>query len=244
MTYSKATYDYSDCVAVVTGGANGIGAAIANRFAQFGTKVTVWDMVGGNDPRHHYDLVDVTNGASIERAMARLLDRNGKIDFLINNAGYSGRTVPLDAYAPDEWQRVIEINLLGVYHVCRTVIPVMRNAARGRIVNVASLAGKEGTPNFSAYSASKAAVIALTKSVSKELATTGILVNAIAPAAIRTTLLDQMSPDHVAAMIAKSPMGRLGEVEEVAEMVMWLCSGSCTFNTGAIFDLSGGRAMY
>jgi 3-oxoacyl-[acyl-carrier protein] reductase len=174
----------------------------------------------------------------------RLLDRHGKIDFLINNAGYSGNTLPLDAYDPEEWQRIIDINLLGVYHVCRAVIPAMRAASCGRIINIASLAGKEGTANFSAYSASKAGVIALTKSVGKELAQTGILVNAIAPAAVKTALLNQMSAEHVATMISKSPMGRLGDVGEVAELVVWLCSGSCTFSTGAVFDLSGGRATY
>ncbi len=142
------------------------------------------------------------------------------------------------------WQRIVDVNLTGVFKVCHAVVPVMRAAGQGRIVNIASLAGKEGTPNASAYSAAKAGVLALTKSLGKELAAAGILVNAIAPAAVRTTLLEQMSAQHVQTMIDKSPMGRLGEPQEVAQMAAWLCSASCTFNTGAVFDLSGGRATY
>jgi 3-oxoacyl-[acyl-carrier protein] reductase len=244
MTYSLADYDFKGCVAVVTGGNGGIGAAIADRLARCGANVEIWDTAPNDDARYSHEAVDVTDPGTLARALMRLLDRHGKIDFLINNAGYSGNTLPLDAYDPEEWQRIIDINLLGVYHVCRAVIPAMRAASCGRIINVASLAGKEGTANFSAYSASKAGVIALTKSVGKELAQTGILVNAIAPAAVKTALLNQMSAEHVATMISKSPMGRLGDVGEVAELVVWLCSGSCTFSTGAVFDLSGGRATY
>lgn len=242
--YPKASFDYRGCVVVVTGGASGIGRAIAVRFAHFGAAVVVWDRVHGEDPHFQHEVVDVTDAACIEGAMGRLLDRHGRLDFLVNNAGYSGRTLPLQSYAPGEWRQIVDVNLFGVYEVTRVVLPVLRRQKHGRIVNIASLAGKEGTPNFSAYSASKAGVIALTKSVAKELAQTGVLVNAIAPAAVRTALLDQMSADHVATMVSKSPMGRLGEPEEVAEMVLWLCSGSCTFNTGAVFDLSGGRATY
>lgn len=242
--YSKASFDFQGCVALVTGGVGGIGSAIADHLSQSGATVVVWDRVQGEDPRFGYDVVDVTDGGTVDRALARLLARHGKLDFVINNAGFSGRTLPLDEYAPAEWKHIVDVNLVGLYEVCRAVIPAMRAAGRGRIVNIASLAGKEGTANFSAYSAAKAGVIALTKSIGKELAQTGVLVNAIAPAAVRTALLDQMSPAHVATMVGKSPMGRLGESSEVAELVSWLCSGSCTFSTGAVFDLSGGRATY
>ncbi len=242
--YSKASFNYQGCVALVTGGVGGIGSAIADHLSQSGATVVVWDRVQGEDPRFGYDVVDVTDGGTVDRALARLLARHGKLDFVINNAGFSGRTLPLDEYAPAEWKHIVDVNLVGLYEVCRAVIPAMRAAGRGRIVNIASLAGKEGTANFSAYSAAKAGVIALTKSIGKELAQTGVLVNAIAPAAVRTALLDQMSPAHVATMVGKSPMGRLGESSEVAELVSWLCSGSCTFSTGAVFDLSGGRATY
>lgn len=242
--YPKASFDFQGCVALVTGGVGGIGSAIADHLSQSGATVVVWDRVQGEDPRFGYDVVDVTDGGTVDRALARLLARHGKLDFVINNAGFSGRTLPLDEYTPTEWKHIVDVNLVGLYEVCRAVIPAMRAAGRGRIVNIASLAGKEGTANFSAYSAAKAGVIALTKSIGKELAQTGVLVNAIAPAAVRTALLDQMSPAHVATMVGKSPMGRLGESSEVAELVSWLCSGSCTFSTGAVFDLSGGRATY
>jgi NAD(P)-dependent dehydrogenase (short-subunit alcohol dehydrogenase family) len=244
MAYPRAVYDYSGCVAVVAGGAGGIGSAIASRLALAGATVIAWDRTAGSVPGVRYEQVDLTDSAAVEEAARHRAERDGRLDFLVNAAGYSGPTLPLEDYAPQEWLRIAEVNLNSVYHTCRAVLPLMRKAGTGRIVNIASLAGKEGTQNFSAYSAAKAAVMAMTKSLGKELAQTGILVNAIAPAAIRTGLLDQMSPQHVATMVAKSPMGRLGEVDEVAEMVLWLCSGSCTFNTGAVFDLSGGRATY
>jgi 3-oxoacyl-[acyl-carrier protein] reductase len=152
--------------------------------------------------------------------------------------------MPLDDYDPDEWQRIVDVNLVGTFNVCRAVVPALRRADAGRIVAIASLAGKEGTPNASAYSAAKAGVLALVKSLGKELAATGVRVIAIAPAAVRTSLLAQMAPEHVQTMIAKSPMGRLGEPQEVAELAAWLCSDACSFSTGAVFDLSGGRATY
>lgn len=242
-----ARYDFAGQVVVVTGAAGGIGRAVCDAFAQNGASPVNWDRVPGNldtqgTPRHF--SVDITQPESIRAALAGTLAEYGRIDYLVNNAGFAGSTMPLDEYDPLEWQRIIEVNLLGTYHVSRLIVPTMRLAGNGRIVNVASLAGKEGTPNASAYSAAKAGVISMTKSLGKELARTGILVNGIAPAAIETPLLAQMSPDHVQTMIGKSPMGRLGTVDEVARLALWLCSDSCSFSTGAIFDLSGGRATY
>lgn len=244
---SRVQYDFAGRVAVVTGAAGGIGRAICNAFARGGARTVNWDRVPGphdtQDAPRHIEA-DVTRAETIEAALAATLAEFGRIDYLVNNAGFAGSTVALDAYDPAEWQRIVDVNLVGTYHVCRYVVPAMRRAGSGRIVNVASLAGKEGTPNASAYSAAKAGVIALTKSLGKELAQTGILVNGIAPAAVQTPLLAQMSPAHVQTMIDKSPLGRLGTVDEVADLALWLCSDSCTFSTGAIFDLSGGRATY
>jgi NAD(P)-dependent dehydrogenase (short-subunit alcohol dehydrogenase family) len=243
MDYRNASYDFSGSVAVVTGGASGIGAEVAQQLRSAGAKVAVWDLIEPDSSGTMWKL-DVTDRAGAERAAAETVACFGRIDFLVNSAGFAGPTVPLDAYDPEAWKRIVDVNLTGVFNTCRAVVPFMRQAGSGRIVNIASLAGKEGTANASAYSAAKAGVLALTKSLGKELATSGILVNAIAPAAVRTPILAQMSPAHVQIMIDKSPMQRLGETPEVAEMVSWLCSGSCSFNTGAVFDLSGGRATY
>jgi 3-oxoacyl-[acyl-carrier protein] reductase len=237
-TRSRASYDLAGRVGVVTGGSNGIGAAIVTSLREAGARVIVWDREERPGPDHL--TVDVTDMAAVERAAGQL----PQLDILVNNAGYAGPTVPLDQYPADEWRRVIDINLLGTFNVCRATVPILRKAGAGHIINISSLAGKEGTPNASAYSAAKAGVMALTKSLGKELASAGVLVNAIAPAAVRTRLLEQMSPAHVQIMVDKSPMRRLIEPAEVAELVMWLCSDSCTCNTGAVFDLSGGRAAY
>lgn len=238
------TYDFSGKTAIVTGGSRGIGATIAGRLKACGARVCVWDLAPAGSAPWSEQSVDVTRADDIARALRETLAEAGPIDILVNNAGITGGSGPLVSFDPAQWRRVIDVCLVGVFEVCRQVVPAMHASGAGRIVNMASLAGKEGTPNLSAYSAAKAGVIALTKSLGKELAATNIRVNCVAPAAIETEILAQMSPETVAAMIAKSPMGRLGTVEEAAELVLWLCSDACTFNTGAAFDLSGGRATY
>ena len=222
--------DLEDRVAVVTGGAGGIGQAIVTALRRAGAVVVIWDrdlpMADADDGI----AVDVTDRDALERAVAAVRGRHGRLDILVNNAGHAGPTVPLVDYPEDAWRRILEVNLTGTFLACKAAVPALVANGWGRIVNVASLAGKEGTPNASAYSASKAGVLALTKSLGKELATTGVLVNAVAPAAVRTALLDQMTPEHVRTMIAKSPMQRLGEPHEVAKLVLWLaCTGVVAF---------------
>lgn len=243
---SDVSYDFSGRVAVVTGGAKGIGAEIARHYHAAGAKVAIWDLAvqGTLDIPHTFFRVDVGDMAQVKAAAAGTAAELGGIDFLSHNAGMAGPTVPVTEYDPTEWRRIVDVNLTGTFHVCHAVVPMMKQAGFGRIINMASLAGKEGTPNASAYSAAKAGVIGLTKSLAKELAETDIRVNCIAPAAIKTAILDQMTPEFVQVMIDKSPMKRLGQVEEAAELVMWLSSAACTFNSGAVFDLSGGRATY
>nr|WP_208103519.1 SDR family NAD(P)-dependent oxidoreductase [Rubellimicrobium sp. CFH 75288] len=236
-------------VAAVTGGAAGIGLGVARRLAASGARVTLWDrnpeaLARAGIEGAQTDRVDVADWDAVRAATDRLRAREGRIDVLVNCAGIAGLNVPLDAYPLDEWDRVLRVNLYGTFHCCRAVVPVMRAQGSGRIVNFASMAGKDGNPNASAYSAAKAGVIALTKSLGKELARTGITVNVVAPAVIRTEMAEAVSPEQLAYMLEKIPMGRMGEVEEAAALVAWLASPEASFSTGAVFDLSGGRATY
>jgi 2-dehydro-3-deoxy-L-rhamnonate dehydrogenase (NAD+) len=219
--------------AIVTGGAQGIGAAIAKRLAAGGARVTVWDLDGS--PK-----VDVCDAASIGKALSDA----DRVDILVNNAGIAGLNKPTVDYPVEEWERVLRVNLTSQFLCCRAVAPRMVKAGYGRIVNIASVAGKEGNPNAVAYSASKAGVIALTKSLGKELAQAGVLVNCITPAAAKTAIFDQMTESHIQYMLAKIPMGRFVEVDEIAALACWLASEECSFSTGAVFDISGGRATY
>jgi len=243
--------DLEGRVAIITGAARGIGAAIADRLAASGARIAIWDIdmaVAENTAASIFNAVpfaaDVTDPASIDRALAATVAGIGAPDILVNNAGITGPNHPLDEYPIDAWRQVIEIDLMGVFHCCRAVVPVMRRLDRGHIVNIASIAGKEGNPNASAYSAAKAGVIGLTKSLGKELAGTGIRVNAVAPAAAKTDIFKQMTEAQIDYMLSKIPMGRFVQVEEIAALVAWLCSDDCSFATGAVFDISGGRATY
>jgi 2-dehydro-3-deoxy-L-rhamnonate dehydrogenase (NAD+) len=246
--------DLTNRTAIVTGGARGIGFAIAKRMVESGAAVALWDIDANaldkaaaalnSDGRVRGAIVDVTDEAAIARGVEVCVSDLGKIDILVNNAGITGGNAPLWQLAPDVWRRVVEVNLIAPYLVCRAVAPHMIAAGYGRIVNIASIAGKEGNPNASHYSASKAGLIGLTKSLAKELATTGVLVNAIAPAAAKTELFGQMKQEHIDYMLSKIPMNRFVEVEEIAAMAAWLASEQCSFSTGAVFDISGGRAVY
>lgn len=231
-------------IAVVTGGAKGIGRAIADRLEQDGLTPVIWDIEAPLGRGWTHLACDVSSEAQVAAALARTETEHGQIAVLVNNAGLTGPSTRVAETPLAQWRKVQAVNLTGTFLCSKAVAEAMVPRGYGRIVNIASLAGKEGTPTLSAYSAAKAGVIAFTKSHGKELAQTGVLVNAVAPAAIETDLLQQMSPETVATMIAKSPLGRLGQVEELAELVAWLASERCSFSTGAVFDLSGGRATY
>jgi NAD(P)-dependent dehydrogenase (short-subunit alcohol dehydrogenase family) len=244
--------DLAGRVAIVTGAAQGIGFASAQRLAASGAKVMIWDVdrttmekaaaaVGAGAQAVK---VDVTNPEQVEAAREATIKAFGKVDILVCNAGIAGPNAKTWDYKVEDWRRVIDLDLTGVFLCCRALAPHMMANRYGRIVNIASIAGKEGNPNASAYSAAKAGVIGLTKSLGKELAESGVLVNCITPAAIRTAIFDQITQAHVDYMLSKIPMGRLGQVEEAAAMVAWLSSEDCSFSTGAVFDLSGGRATY
>ncbi|MBI5717864.1 MAG: SDR family oxidoreductase [Burkholderiales bacterium] len=256
--------DLEGRVAVVTGGAQGIGLAITERFLASGAKVVLWDVdkakldetLSGFAKTHvgrvSGQVVELTDDGSVAAATARTVAGAGRIDILVNNAGITGGNGTTWELDPAIWRRTVEVNLIGPYLTCRHVVPVMLKGASGkgdgpgygRIVNIASVAGKEGNPNASHYSASKAGLIALTKSLGKELAAQGVLVNAIAPAAARTAMFAQMKPEHIDYMLSKIPMGRFVEVSEVAAMAAWLASEDCSFSTGAVFDITGGRSTY
>lgn len=239
-------------VAIVTGAVRGIGLGIAQRLEQEGCKVVVWDRdteafnanTAGFEPAD-IQRVDVSDYASVERAYAATMERtDGRLQILINNAGINGPVLPVWEYPVEAWNKVQAVNLAGVFHCCRVAVPNMRAAGYGRIVNVASAAGKEGVPGIAAYSAAKHGVVGFTKSISRELASSGVLANCIAPVMTETDLLKEMTPEHIAASKAKIPMGRFLAIEEIAAMVAWIASPECSFTTGFAFDLSGGRANY
>jgi 3-oxoacyl-[acyl-carrier protein] reductase len=247
-------FDLTGRRAVVTGGAQGIGRAIVERLLRSGARVSIWD----SDPAIlqtaagqlsslgdvHAAAVDVVNADQVDAAAAATAGHFGGIDILVANAGITGPNAPTWEYPPEEWRRVLDIDLTGVFLCCRAVVPVMRAAGYGRIVNIASIAGKEGNPNASAYSAAKAGVIALTKSLGKELAGENIAVNCITPAAAKTRIFEQMTQPHIDYMLSKIPRARFVRVEEIASLVTWLVSEENSFATGAVYDISGGRATY
>ena len=246
--------DLSGRRAVVTGGAQGIGLSIVNRFLASGAKVSLWDQDASlleqtcseleSKGSVHAVIVELTDADAVAEATLDAVKALGEIDILVNNAGIAGTTEPSWEYALEDWRRVIDVDLNAVYYCCRAVVPRMRDQDYGRIVNVASIAGKEGNPNAAAYSAAKAGVIALTKSIAKETAEKNISVNCITPAAARTRIFDQISQQHIDYMLSKIPRGRFVQVEEIAAMVTWLVSEENSFTTGGVFDLSGGRATY
>lgn len=244
--------EFENQLAVVTGGAQGIGRAVAERLSAGGARVAIWDRdndlaaqtakeLGGGATAH---AVDIADWESVESATTASREGGAPISILVNSAGIAGSNMPLVDYPVDEFRAITEINLLGTFHVNRAIVPSMVEAGYGRIVNIASVAGKEGNPNASAYSASKAGVIGLTKSLGKELAHLDIAVNCVTPAAARTRIFDQMSQEHIDFMLSKIPRGRFLELKEAAAMIVWLCSRENSFTTGSAFDLSGGRATY
>ena len=244
--------DLAGRVAIVTGGAQGIGLAVAERFVASGAKVVLWDIDEALLAKARAQIgaaattarVELTDEAQVAQAAQAVLAAHGRIDILVNNAGITGGNGPTWELAPDVWRRTVDVNLVAPYLTCRAVVPAMLSQGYGRIVNVASVAGKEGNPNASHYSASKAGLIALTKSLAKETATRGIVVNAVSPAAARTAIFDQMTQQHIDYMLGKIPMGRFVEPREIAAAIAWLCSEDCSFTTGSVLDLSGGRATY
>ena len=242
--------DLKDKVAVITGGAQGFGYSMVERFSKSGAKVVIWDKdedllksLSLTD-NATYEVVDVTSYESVKNSTEITLEKHNRIDILINNAGIAGPSFKTWEYPIDQWQNVIDIDLTGLFYCCKSVVPHMIKANYGRIVNIASIAGKEGNPNAMPYSAAKAGVIALTKSLGKELADKNIAVNCVTPAAAKTRIFDQISQEHIDYMLSKIPRGRFIKVDELASMVSWLVSEENSYTTGAVFDLSGGRATY
>ena len=246
-------FNLSNRVAIVTGGAQGFGLAISERFIQSGAKVIIWDIDKEavetaikkiNSKNCIYQIVDVTNFEEIKKNLNDIESNHGKIDIFINNAGIAGINTTVAEYPLEEWNKVIDLNLNAVFYCCKAVVPFMIKNNYGRIVNIASIAGKEGNPNASAYSTSKAGVIGLTKSLGKELALKNIAVNCVTPAAAKTRIFDQMTQEHIDYMLSKIPRNRFAKVDELASLVCWLASEENSFTTSAVFDLSGGRATY
>ena len=249
---NKINYDFKNRTAIVTGGAQGFGLDIAKRFLDSGGKVIIWDIDQKmiekasnqlNSPNLSSNIVDVSNYNEVEKIVSEIT-KNTNIDILINNAGITGPTATLWEYDIDMWKKVVEINLMGTFNCCRAIVPNMIKNNYGRIVNVASVAGKDGNANASAYSVGKAGAIGLTKSLGKELADKNIAVNAVTPAGAKTRILDQMTKEHVQRMLSKVPRGRFLEVEEFTSLICWLSSEENTFSTAAVFDISGGRSTY
>lgn len=246
--------DLAGRVAIVTGGARGIGLAVARRMVASGAEVAIWDMDAAKaeesraalaaDGTVSAHVLDLTDEVALEEAAAKTLAAHRKIDILVNNAGITGGNMPSWEIPPAQWRRVVEVNLTAPFLVARAVVPHLLANGWGRVVNVASVAGKEGNPNAAHYSASKAGLIGLTKSLAKELAQRNVLVNCVTPAAAKTDIFNQMTEEHIAFMLSKIPMGRFVEVEEIASLICWLASPDCSFSTGAVFDISGGRATY
>ena len=246
-------FDLTNKVAIITGGAQGFGFAISERFIQSGAKVIMWDIDEDaakkakekiNSDNLSYQILDVTNSENINKNLKKIENQFNKIDIFINNAGIAGMNTTVADYPLDEWNKVINLNLNSVFYCCKAVVPFMEKNNYGRIVNIASIAGKEGNPNASAYSSSKAGVIALTKSLGKELAQNNIAVNCVTPAAAKTRIFDQMTDEHINYMLSKIPRNKFAKVEELASLVTWLACEENSFSTGAVFDLSGGRATY
>ena len=246
-------FNLSNRVAIVTGGAQGFGLAITERFIKSGAKVIIWDIDKEkaeialkkiNSKNCFYEIVDVTNFDEIKKIVNDIESNHGKIDIFINNAGIAGTNTTVAEYPLEEWNKVIDLNLNAVFYCCKAVVPFMIKNNYGRIINIASIAGKEGNPNASAYSSSKAGVIGLTKSLGKELALKNIAVNCVTPAAAKTRIFDQMTKEHIDYMLSKIPRNRFAKVDELASLVCWLASEENSFTTAAVFDLSGGRATY